>query len=269
MQQKKYQYLFGPVPSRRLGSSLGVNLTPHKTCSLDCIYCECGPTTNLTVNRKEYIDTNEVINELNDLLPQMISLGTKLDYITFSGLGEPSLHNGIGKIVNFLKDTYPQFNVALITNSVLLSDDMLIREIKDVDLIVPSLDGVLNESFQKINRPHPSIILDKVIQGLINFSKSFNGKIWLEIFIVPGVNTSKEELLTFKDIIKKINPTKVQLNSLDRPGALKDTPIASLELLIEIRDFLNFPQTDILTRKSETKEDELNKHKKILASLKN
>ena len=131
-----YNFLFGPVPSRRLGISLGVDLVPHKTCSLNCIYCECGRTTNLTIERKEYVQTETVIAELKNFLEPE----PKLDYITFSGAGEPTLHSGIGEIVKFLKTSFPDYKIALLTNGTLFYQPGLIEEVRNIDLILPSLD---------------------------------------------------------------------------------------------------------------------------------
>lgn len=210
----KLKYIFGPVISRRLGRSLGIDLIPFKTCSLDCIYCECGRTNSLTRERKEYVPTDEVINELNNYLSTL----PELDYLTFSGSGEPTLHSGIGKIINFLKDNYPQYKVALLTNGTLFTDKNVIAEVKRADLIVPSLDGVSEEVFSKINRPVNNITSQEIISGLENLRKEYRGEIWLEIFIVPGINDKEKELRLFKEAIARIRPDKVQLNTLDRPG---------------------------------------------------
>lgn len=208
------KYLYGPVPSRRLGLSLGIDLIPYKICSFNCIYCECGETTNLTNIRKEFKPVDKVINELDNFLTDE----PELDYITFSGSGEPTLYLHIGKIIDFLKENYPQYDTALLTNSSLLSHKEIRKELKNLDLIVPSLDSVTEENYQKINRPHKEIKLADIIDGLVKLRKEFNGKIFLEVFIVPGINDTKEEYQKFKEIVEKINPDRVQLNTLDRPG---------------------------------------------------
>ncbi len=210
----KLKHIFGPVISRRLGKSLGIDLVPFKTCSLDCIYCECGKTNNLTTERAEYVPTEEVIQELDNYL----STSPDLDYVTFSGSGEPTLHSGIGKIISFLKTNYPDYRIALLTNSTLLGNKDLLEEIKEVDLIIPSLDAVLEKTFKKINRPLTSLTVEDIIKPLINLKNNIKGLIWLEIFIIPGINDSREEITKFKEIIEKMNPDKIQLNSLDRPG---------------------------------------------------
>jgi len=211
----KRKYIFGPVPSRRLGISLGVDLVPFKTCSMDCVYCECGRTTNLTEERKEYVPTDEVIRELDELL----STSPKLDYITFSGAGEPTLHSGIGAIVKFIKGKYPQYRICLLTNAGLMGNEKLSGEIAGVDLVVPSLDAATEAEFEKINRPVPSLTVQSLIDGLVKFRARSKAAIWLEIFIVPGINDSKESIAAFAEAIRRIAPDKVQLNGLDRSEA--------------------------------------------------
>jgi len=151
----KFKHLFGPVPSRRLGISLGIDLVPYKTCTANCVYCECGKTTNLTIERKEYIPTDEILNELDVYLKQ----APDLDYITFSGSGEPTLHSKIGEIINFLKKNYPQYKVAVLTNGTLLFHKELRDELKNADIIKPSLDAGSDEIFKKIKRPHENLNL--------------------------------------------------------------------------------------------------------------
>jgi wyosine [tRNA(Phe)-imidazoG37] synthetase (radical SAM superfamily) len=209
-----YKYLFGPVISRRLGRSLGVDLLPFKTCSLDCVYCECGKTTDLTCKRKEYVPTKAVIAELDDLL----SKKPQLDYITFSGSGEPTLHSGIGKIIGFIKEKYPKYKVAVLTNSTMFGSKQARKDVLQADLLVPSFEAASIETFKRVNRPHKNISLNSMLAGLIKLRKEFKGDMWLEVFIVPGINDSPQELLKIKRAISKIKPDKVQINSLDRPG---------------------------------------------------
>ena len=210
-----YRYLFGPVPSRRLGISLGIDLVPHKTCSFNCIYCECGQTTDLTCERREYVPTDRVIAELDDFL----ATAPDLDYVTFAGSGEPTLHSGIGEIISFIKDRYPRYRVAVLTNSALFTDPDVRAALMRADLVVPSLDAVSEEVFVKINRPSPGITARQVLEGLLDFAREYTGEVWLEIFIVPGVNDTDKELRLLKDAVIAIEPDRVQVNTLDRPGA--------------------------------------------------
>ncbi len=231
MNQIKTKCVFGPIPSRRLGLSLGVDLLPFKTCSMDCIYCECGATTRLTCERKEYFPTADVIAELDGVLSE----NRKIDYVTFSGVGEPTLHSGLGEIIRHIRDKFPQLKICLLTNATLLNDDRLCEELKPINLIVPSLDGSNDEELFKVNRQEKSITLDSVVRGLQNFRRHVpSAAMWLEIFIVPGVNDSMESAERFRALAEKIAPDKVQLNSLDRPGVLDWVVPADSETLDRI-----------------------------------
>ena len=209
-----YRHLFGPVPSRRLGVSLGVDLVPQKTCTFDCVYCECGKTTGLTCERREYVPTDRVIAELDAYL----ATAPALDYITFAGSGEPTLHSGIGEIIGFIKDRYPRYRVAVLTGSGLLSDPEVRAALMQADLVVPSLDAVSEEVFERINRPCPGLTAGQVLAGLLAFSREFPGEVWLEIFIVPGLNDTEDEIQRLKGAVAAIGPDRVQVNTLDRPG---------------------------------------------------
>ncbi len=202
------------MPSRRLGISLGVDLVPHKTCSLNCVYCECGRTTNLTVQRKEYVPTKTVLSELKHFLTS----NPKLDYITFSGSGEPTLHSGIGEIVSYLKNNHPSYKIALLTNGTLFNQPKIRQEVKGIDLILPSLDGVSDKVFRKINQPFQELSIKNIIEGLAKLRTEFSGTMWLEIFIVPGLNDTEEEVKLLRQAVHSIKPDQVQLNTLDRPG---------------------------------------------------
>jgi len=227
------KYLFGPVPSRRLGISLGVDLVPHKVCSLNCVYCEVGKTSNLTIDRKEYIPINEVLKELKDYLDQK----PELDFVTFSGQGEPTLNSGLGKVIDFIKDNYQEYKVAVITNGTLFWDKEVRNEVIRADVLLPSLDAVSKLAFIKINRPNKNLNIDKIIEGLILLRKEFEGKIFLEIFFVPQINDSQEELILLKKIATKIQPDLIQLNTLDRPGTEDFVKAVNQESLLKIKEF--------------------------------
>ncbi len=245
----KFNHLFGPVPSRRLGVSLGIDLIPFKTCSLDCVYCECGKTTVLTRERKEYVQTAEVLEELKKYLDTK----PELDYITFSGSGEPTLHSKIGEIVDFIKNNYPIYKLALLTNGTLFTDRSLIEDVKNVDLIIPSLDSVSEEVFHKINRPYKDLSITDIVNSLIELRQINNGQFWLEVFIIPGINDTNEEIQLLKKAIEKIKPDKIQLNTLDRPGTENWVKPASREKLIQISNILGDKAEIIKTFKSRKK----------------
>ncbi len=245
-----YKYLFGPVPSRRLGMSLGVDLVPHKVCSLDCVYCECGPTTKLTVERKEYILYEKVTKELEHYFMH----NPDPDYITFSGSGEPTLNSRIGDVLKFIKQEKPNIPVAVLTNGTLLSQKLVRKELLDADVVLPSLDAALNASFRKINRPNPAINIEEYINGIRDFRNEFKGKIWLEILIIPGYNDSEADLISLKDAIKKIRPDSIQLNTLDRPGTLEGIRAATRIELQKIVDFWNLENLEIIASAPERKD---------------
>jgi len=226
-----FTYLFGPVFSRRLGRSLGVDLLPYKTCSLDCIYCECGPTTHLTVERSNLVPTDDVIAELDAYLGPR----PPLDFVTFAGSGEPTLHAGLGRIIAHLKQRHPEYKVAVLTNGTLFSSEECRRNVLGADLVVPSLDGATPESFQAIDRPAPGITVEKVIEGLVALRREYHGTYVLEVFVVPGINDTDPEVLALRRAAERISPDAIQLNRLDRPGILPTITQASDELLASIR----------------------------------
>lgn len=238
-----YNYLFGPVPSRRLGISLGVDLVPRKVCSLNCVYCEVGKTTTLTTDRKEYVPYNEVVKELK----HYFSNNPDPDFITFSGSGEPTLNSRIGDVLEFIKKNKPNISVAVLTNGTLLYDKQVRTEILDADVVLPSLDSALTSSFLRINRPAKDLSVDKIVQGLIQFSKEFSGKIWLEVFILPGYNDTEADLIELKKSIKKISPHIIQLNTLDRPGVKTDLHPAGKSELQGIIDFWRLDNVEIIS----------------------
>lgn len=244
-----YKYLFGPVPSRRLGMSLGVDLVPKKVCSLDCVYCEAGKTTKLTTERMEYVKTEKIIGELTDYFMN----NPDPDYITFSGYGEPTLNLAIGEVLDFIKQNKPDIPVAVLTNGTLFGDEIVRQSILKADLVLPSLDAATEAVFRKINRPPDSLVFDDYIQGLIDFSREFSGKIWLEIFILPGYNDSEEELAALKKIILQIKPDSIQLNTLDRPGTVADLRGATRAELQRVVDFWQMDNVIIIAASPERK----------------
>jgi wyosine [tRNA(Phe)-imidazoG37] synthetase (radical SAM superfamily) len=235
-----YNHLFGPVPSRRLGISLGVDLVPLKTCTLNCIYCECGRTTDLTVERKAYVPLTSVKKELSDY----VANHPRPDYITFSGSGEPTLNSSIGNVLHFIRNRFHDIPVAVLTNGTLFSIKQVREDIKDAALVMPSLDAATEKTFRKINRPYPQLKIDTIIDGLIRFRKEYRGQIWLEIFIVPGMNDTQQELTALKQSIEKIGPDRVQLNTLDRPGPVSTVRAATRQ---ELEHIINFWQLDNVT----------------------
>jgi len=212
MSTEDRNYIFGPVPSRRLGRSLGVDLVPFKTCSYDCVYCQLGRTTNKSIERKEWVPLGDVINQLKG------RLSSKPDYITLSGSGEPTLFSKLGELISGIKEL-TNIPIAVLTNGSLLWLPEVREELKSADLVVPSLDAGSSEVFQYVNRPNPGITFDKMIQGLIDFRKIFSGQYWLEVFLLNEVTTSQTEIDKLKNCISAIEPDLVQVNTVTRPPA--------------------------------------------------
>ena len=209
------RYLYGPVPSRRLGVSLGVDLVPRKTCTYDCIYCQLGRTTNKTLKRDAYIPAQSIIREIEEFLGR---IKTPVDYITFSGSGEPTLHYHIGTIIGEIKKM-TSIPVAVITNGSLLFVDEVKRDLSQADLVIPSLDAVSKTVYETINRPEVSLEIDRVIQGVVDFREQFRGQIWIEILYCRGMNDDSSEVAKMKEVLEQINPDRIQLNTVYRPPA--------------------------------------------------
>lgn len=223
----KRKYVFGPILSRRLGVSLGVDLVTAKTCPQDCIYCEARATTSLTMERREYVPVDEVISELQWTLENL----PLPDYITFSGAGEPTLNSRIGDVVTFVKRNYPQCKLCLLTNGVLLGDPALRRDVAAADLVIPSLDASNEAEYRQINRPVAGSTLAKLVDDIAAFAGEFPNRLVLEIFVIPQLNDSDASIARFVELVKFIAPAAIQLNSLDRPGVIADLQAAPPETL--------------------------------------
>ncbi len=225
-QEQGGRRIFGPVASRRLGLSLGVDPIPYKTCSYNCIYCQLGPTTTLTTRREAYIPAREVLADLERWLGQ----GGGADYITLSGSGEPTLSSELGEIIAWLK-LRTATPVAVLTNGSLLWRDDVLADLVYADLIIPSLDAAREEPFAAINRPAAEITLGQVVEGLARARRELPAEMWLEIMLVSGVNDGPEDLAALREAIAQIAPHRVQLNTPVRPPAEKAArPLSAEEL---------------------------------------
>ncbi|OXU15844.1 radical SAM protein [Sedimentisphaera salicampi] len=210
---EKFKYVFGPVNSRRLGSSLGVDILPLKTCTQNCIYCQLCMDEKPVIEIKTYAEPEKVIDEVC----RRLESGVRVDYVTFSGSGEPTLHKDIGYIIQKLKDKTGK-KIAVITNGTMLWKPEVRSRLRQADLVMPSLDGFDEESFKTINRPHEKITFDKLVYGLQQFRDEFSAQYWLEVFLIKGINTSLESLEKLKNLVNKIKPDRIQLNTVVRPG---------------------------------------------------
>ena len=232
-----YKHVFGPVPSRRLGISLGVDLVVSKSCNLNCIFCECGATKKIQLERKRFKDMNEILEEISAVLKDI-----KPDYITFSGSGEPTLSLDLGNISKAIKeDLKYQGKICLITNSLLLADENLMKELEYIDLIVPTLNTLTQDIFEKIVRPDYRTSVEEIRKGFINLNNSkYKGKIWIEIFILENVNDSDKNFVDIANFLKSenIRYDKIQLNTIDRVGAERDLKAISFEKISRAKKIL-------------------------------
>ncbi len=204
--------VFGPVPSRRLGRSLGIDLVPFKTCTYDCIYCQLGKTTRKTVEKKEWVPVEKVLRDIKE------KLETRPDYITLSGSGEPTLYSRIGELIRCIKEM-TSIPVAVLTNGSMLSDTGVQESLMDADLVIPSLDAGDADIFKYVNRPHESITFKSMTEGLKDFRSKYSGEYWLEIFLLGGVTGITSEVEKIAAIAHDIMPDRIQLNTVSRPPA--------------------------------------------------
>ena len=208
-------YVFGPVPSRRLGRSLGVDLVPFKTCSYDCVYCQLARTTCKTLLRKEWVPLEDVLQQIKD------KLSSEPDYITLSGSGEPSLYSRIDELIAGIKNM-TDIPVAILTNGSLLSLPEVRSAILQADLVIPSLDAGDAKTFARVNRPAEGITFEQMVEGLIAFRKEYKGQYWLEVFLLAGLTDLPEQVEKMVGIARQINPDRIQLNTVTRPAVEAD-----------------------------------------------
>ena len=232
-----YKHVFGPVPSRRLGVSLGVDLVVSKSCNLNCIFCECGATKKIQLERQRFKDMNEILNEIQSVLKNI-----KPDYITFSGSGEPTLSLDLGNISKAIKeDLKYKGKICLITNSLLLANEQVIKELEYIDLIIPTLNSLKQDVFEKIVRPDYRTSVDEIRKGFVNLNNSnYKGKIWIEIFILENINDSEENFIEIANFLnsENIRYNKIQLNTIDRVGAERDLKAISSDKIFKAKKIL-------------------------------
>ncbi len=256
-----YKHVFGPVPSRRLGVSLGVDLVVSKSCNLNCIFCECGATKKIQLERQRFKNMNEILNEIQSVLKDI-----RPDYITFSGSGEPTLSLDLGNISKAIKEELKyKGKICLITNSLLLADKQVTKELEYIDLIVPTLNTLNQDIFEKIVRPDYRTSVDEIRKGFINLNNSnYKGKIWIEIFILENINDNEENFIEIANFLnsENIRYDKIQLNTIDRVGAERDLKAISFDKILKAKKILEeYGLHDIEIIKSL---NELDESKKIL-----
>jgi len=214
MTSRPHKYLFGPVPSRRLGRSLGLDPVPFKTCTYDCIYCQLGRTTARTLERREYVPVHEVLSELD----RRLSEGVTPDYVTLTGSGEPTLHSRLNELIAGIKRR-TRIPVAVLTNGSLLWDAAVRRDLADADVVIPSLDAGDERLFQYVNRPHPDLSFERMLEGLRAFRREFTGRLWLEVLLLEGVTDIQAEVEKIAKWAEEISPDRIQLTTVTRPPA--------------------------------------------------
>ena len=266
-----YKHVFGPVPSRRLGISLGVDLVVSKSCNLNCIFCECGATKKIQLKRQRFKDMNEILNEIQSVLKDI-----KPDYVTFSGSGEPTLSLDLGNISKAIKEDLKfKGKICLITNSLLLADKQVIKELEYIDLIIPTLNTLKQDIFEKIVRPDYRTSVDEIRKGFINLNNSnYKGKIWIEIFILENINDSEENFIEIANFLnsENIRYDKIQLNTIDRVGTERDLKAISFDKILKAKKILEengLHDVEIIKSLSELEENQkIQINKELLDNMK-
>jgi len=225
MKQTDYRYLFGPVPSRRFGRSLGIDLTPHKTCSLDCVFCQLGRTKRKTRARKTYVPTDEVIAEIR----RWLKADGEADYLTLSGSGEPTLHAEFGRVLAFLRQQ--PIPSVLLTNGTLFSEPEVREAAMSARVVKVSLSAWNQQSFEWVNRPHREIEFTSTLKGLRQFRRKYDGQLWLEVFLLSGINAMPVDVRKIARLARELNPDRIHLNTIARPPAEDFAAAVSMEQL--------------------------------------
>lgn len=236
-----FEYVYGPVPSRRLGMSLGISPIPQKTCNYSCVYCQLGRTDKLTNERKIFFIIEKIMSELEKTLTS----GVEFDVVTIVGEGEPTLYLGLGELIHRTK-LITKKPVAVITNGSLLYDSALQFELESADIVLPSLDAYDEASFRKVNRPHGKLHFDQVYEGLKDFSLKYSGQLWIEIMLVLGLNDDEESLLRFSRLLEGIRYDRLYINTPVRPPAEKEAKAVSSETMKHAVEILNGTSIDLL-----------------------
>jgi wyosine [tRNA(Phe)-imidazoG37] synthetase (radical SAM superfamily) len=237
---QKYHYLFGPVPSRRFRRSLGVDLTPRKTCTLDCVFCQLGRTNHKTMTRKEYVPVDAVLAELGTWIKE----NGRADYITLSGSGEPTLHSGFGEVLQFVR-SHSSIPAVLLTNGTLLHLPEVREAASQAHIVKVSLSAWDQASFGWVNRPHSELSFDRVLEGQKAFRTRFKGQLWLEVFLVAGMNSLPSDVAKIAARAKEIRPERIHLNTAVRPPS-EDFAVPVSEKRLGSLSPLFCPQAEVI-----------------------
>lgn len=227
------KHIYGPVPSRRLGFSLGIDLVPHKICSFDCIYCQLGRTSEKTISRKDYTPVREILDDVR----QALARREQIDHLTFAGSGEPTLHRGIGRLITEVK-MMTDIPIAVLTNGSTLVFPEVRNDLVNADVVIPTLCTVDRSTFERIHRPHISIRIEEVIKGYAAFRRIFAGRIWLEVMLIKDINDQPGQIEALRRAIAEFAPDKIHLNTVVRPPSEAYAQPVSAERLARIREML-------------------------------
>ena len=228
------RFVYGPVPSRRLGISLGVDVIPFKHCSYDCIYCQLGKTTHHTTERRAFVPINAVMDEIEEVVDR----NDDIDYITFSGSGEPTLNSDINNMIGRIK-SLTGIPVAVLTNGSLLWKEEVRRDLAQADLVVPSVDAISERVYHKINRPINGLTSRQVLEGIRLFSWEYKGRVFVEVMLVKGVNDSEEEIEKINEFMHQLRVDRIQLNTVVRPPSRPDVRRLDEQDLVRIKDLFD------------------------------
>lgn len=256
------KYVYGPVPSRRLGVSLGISPIPKKTCNYSCIYCQLGRTDHMTNTRQMFFSVEDIMVEFEEVLREKIHF----DVVTIVGEGEPTLYLGLGELIDEIKKRTDK-PVAVITNGALLYDTQLQSELGKADIVLPTMDAYDEESLKRINRPHGSLKFEDIKRGLEEFSEKYQGQLWIEIMLIKDVNDDDESLGKYAEMLKRIKYEKLYLNTPVRPPAESDVSIVDHEKMDHAAELLGGISIDLLSSEgfhSEIEDD----HAAILSIIK-
>ncbi len=230
-------YTYGPVPSRRLGRSLGVSPIPPKTCTYSCVYCQLGRTNHLSVTRESFFPKEEILAEIGEQLRN-----SEVDFITFVGDGEPTLCSDIGWLIRQCKERYHK-PIAVITNGSFLYQPDVRQDLLPSDVVLPSIDAGTESLFRKIDRPHGQIDFQTMLDGLVHFRKEYSGEIWLEVMLIAGINDTEEALQDIRKAVEKISPNRLYIVTPIRPPAESWVHPPSPERIIHAQEILNQAET--------------------------
>jgi wyosine [tRNA(Phe)-imidazoG37] synthetase (radical SAM superfamily) len=225
---QKYDFVYGPVPSRRLGQSLGVSPIPAKTCNYSCVYCQIGRTTHFTNTRQDFFPPKKILREIEHATANL-----EFDYLTFVGEGEPTLNQSLGWLINAIKE-FSDKPIAVITNGALLYDSKMRKELLQADVILPTLDATEQELFKKVNRPYRTLDIEKIIQGMMDFREDFTGEIWMEVMLVKDLNDGQKNIDQLELALEQMNCDRTYVNVPIRPPAETWVQIPPKKRVLEI-----------------------------------